>query len=185
MKTAVIALVAVAAAGSLFARDLNINGEFKRLDAAKTAPLGWIKNFANQPNIGTFKVVPAREADENAIQVTTTTRATPFYTAAAYPVKPGEIIKVEAKVKGKGTAGVAVYLYDAKGYIFSGNLAKVTATDVFTEVAGKHVVRNEYEIARNGVKVKAVPTGVRIVFFAGTNSDITFEDVEAEIDAAK
>ena len=61
----------------------------------------------------------------------------------------------------------------------------MTATDVFTEVEGKHVVRNEYEITRNGVKVKAVPTGVRIVFFAGTNSDITFEDVEAEIDAAK
>ena len=63
-------------------------------------------------------------------------------------------MKIEAKVKGKGTAGVAVYLYDAKGYIFSGNLAKVTATDVFTEVEGKHVVRNEYEITRNGVKVK-------------------------------
>ncbi|HCG26067.1 MAG TPA: hypothetical protein DE060_15655 [Lentisphaeria bacterium] len=185
MKTAVIALVAVVAAGSLFARDLNINGEFKRLNTAGTAPLGWVKNYANQPNVGTFKVVPAREAGENAIQVTTTTRETPFYTAAAYPVKPGEIVKIEAKVKGKGTAGVAVYLYDAKGYIFSGNLAKVTATDVFTEVEGKHVVKNEYEITRNGVKVKAVPTGVRIVFFAGTNSDITFEDVEAEIDAAK
>ena len=40
MKTAVIALVAVVAAGSLFARDLNINGEFKRLNTAGTAPLG-------------------------------------------------------------------------------------------------------------------------------------------------
>ena len=62
MKTAVIALVAVVAAGSLFARDLNINGEFKRLNTAGTAPLGWVKNYANQPNVGTFKVVPAREA---------------------------------------------------------------------------------------------------------------------------
>ncbi len=48
MKTAVIALVAIVAAGSLFARDLNINGEFKRLNTAGTAPLGWVKNYANQ-----------------------------------------------------------------------------------------------------------------------------------------
>jgi hypothetical protein len=183
MKTAIVMTIALAA-GALVAGDLKINGEFKILNPAKTAPAGWTKNFANQKDIGTSKIVPARKAGENAFQVTTTSRETPFYTGASYPIKPGNKVKIEADVKGKGTAILGAYIYDAKGgFITSFNVANKKVSDTFSEIKGEFIVQKEYDTWRNKAKVKVVPANVRIVFSAAANSDIVFEDVEAEVDA--
>lgn len=187
MKTTIAALAVILAAGSLLAGEkVEINGEFKQLNPEKTAPDGWIKNFANKPDIGTLEVVPAREIDENAVRITTTKLHTPIYTKKSYPVKPGDTIIMEADVKGKGGAGLHVNFYDKTGFIATRQLAGVRAKpDKFTKLKGSYTVEPAYTVKRKGETVEAVPTAVRFVFMAGPNSEIVVENVEAEIESAK
>ena len=187
MKTRIAALTVIIAAGSLFAGEkVEINGEFKQLNSAKTAPAGWVKNFATAKDIGTGKIVPAREKDENALQITTSKRHTPYYTGKAYPVKPGDTIKMEAEVKGSGIAELYFYLYDKGGFATSGRLARGKAdADQFTKIKGSYKIKETYTIKRKGEKVVVAPASVRFVFGAAPKSDIVFENVEAEIESAK
>ena len=187
MKTRIAALAVIIAAGSLFAGEkVEINGEFKQLNPAKTAPAGWVKNFPKVQDIGTGKIVPAREKDENAFQITTSKRHTPYYTGKAYPVKPGDTIKMEADVKGSGKAELYVYLYDKGGYAATGRLASGQAdADQFTKIKGSYTIKETYTVKRKGEKVEVVPSSARFVFGAVPKSDIVFENVEAEIESAK
>jgi hypothetical protein len=187
MKTTIAALAVILSAGSLLAGEkVEINGEFKQLNPEKTAPAGWVKNYSGNPDIGLFEVVPARDKDENAVRITTTKVHTPIYTAKSYPVKPGDTVKMEADVKGNGSSGLYVYLYDKTGFIVTRKLAggKVSP-DNFAKHKGRFTVEQVYKVKRKGETVETVPTAVRFVFAAFPNSEIVFENVEAEIESEK
>lgn len=187
MKTTIAALAVILSAGSLLAGEkVEIDGEFKQLNPEKTAPVGWVKNHENNPDIGTSEIVPARDKDENALRITTTKLHTPFYTKKAYPVKPGDTIKMEADVKGNGCAELLVYLYDKAGFVAAGKIVREKADpDSFTKLEGSYTVKPAYTVKRKGETVEAVPTIVRFVFSVIPKSEIVIENVEAEIESAK
>ena len=187
MKTTIAALAVILSAGSLLAGEkIEINGGFKQLDPEKTAPVGWIQNHKNKPGIGTVKIVPASEKDENALQITTSKLHTPFYTKKAYPVKPGDTIKMKANVKGKGSADLIVYLYDKTGVVAAEKFVRGKAVpNKFTTFKGSYTVDSTYTVKRKGETVEAVPTTVRFVFSVVPKSEIVIENIEAEIEPAK
>lgn len=189
MKIAFIIMTAVAFAGSLLARDLEIFGNFTRLDKDKKAPFYWLKNSANHPDIGNVKFVPATENEKGAVQVVTTKKTTFFYSGSMHPVKPGETVKIKADIKGKGTAGVGIYVYgkvNGKGHwLFEKMLASEIAENEFKEVKGEYIVKDNYPATIEDVKTQLAPDHIRVVFFAGQFSDVIFRSVEAEIEAVK
>ena len=187
MKTTIAALAVILSAGSLLAGEkIEINGEFKQLNPEKTAPVGWVKNHENNPDIGKSEIVPARDKDENALQITTSKLHTPFYTKKAYPVKPGDTIEMKANVKGKGNADLLVYLYDKTGFVAAGKLIRGKAVpNKFTTFKGSYTIKATYTVKRKGEMVEVVPTSVRFVFSIVPKSEIVIENIEAEIESAK
>ena len=185
MRNKIIALSLLIAAGLFADEDLEINGEFKLLNEAKNAPVGWEKSSAGQPGVGTFRVVAARESDENAVLITAQRRITALRTSKSFPVRPGNKVRLEVDVKGKGTAGVGLALYSADGaHITDIVVAKGMALPhKFLNIKGRCIISNEYAVKRNGKTVRLVPASLRVFFFAGRESEITFENVEAEVDS--
>lgn len=187
MKTTIAALAVILSAGSLLAGNkIEINGEFKQLNPEKTAPAGWVLNHHTNPDIGTAKIVPASDKDENALQITTTKIHTPFYTKKAYPVKPGDTIEMKAEVKGNGSADLMVYLYDKTGFVAAKHLIRGKAVpDNFTKIKSSYTIETAYSVKRKGETVEVVPTTVRFVFSVVPKSEIIIENIEAEIESAK
>ena len=185
MRNKIIALSLLIAAGLFADEDLEINGEFKQLNETKTAPVGWAEPFAGQQGIGTFRVVPAREPDENAVLITAQKRMTALRTTKSFPIRPGNKVRLEADIKGKGTSGIGLALYCADGtHITDIVVAKRLALPhKFLNIKGRCTISREYAVKRNGKTVQLVPASLRVFIFAGRESGITFENVEAEVDS--
>jgi len=177
MKSIVLTAAAMIAAFALSADDdLKINGDFKGSNLGDASPAKWTKNFSTSPDIGKSTVVKGEKDGEFALQVTTGKRDTPFY-SGAFKASAGDTLEITADVKGKGKIQFSYYAYNEKGQFLAGKGASlIDVNGDFAEYKSKIVI--------DEVKEKTVAF-VRIVFSAAPNSDVTFKDVEAEIEAKK
>lgn len=173
MKKSVSILFAMLAAGILVGEELNIKGDFKEWNPAGNVPLGW---FAASKNVK-CNVVPSETKEGNpSVQVQAGKEEAVLCSRESVPVTPGDIVIVTVELKGNGTAGAKLFLYDASrkyiGTLSNGFYAREQSR------IGKWKFRIDTEY---GKEKKIAPAFCRIAFFAGRNSDIFFQKISAEL----
>lgn len=150
--------------------DIRVNGEFKGSKLNAAAPKGWVKQGTKLKDIGVTKVVATDDKDEFALHVKTTTRSTSFFSTATVPVKGGEKIEVEAKIKGKGTVSFQLYTYSMPGHKY----VKTIPLDQIRKTKPgewKGSIQLPQKINYNYF---------RLAFLVRNNADLTISDIEAE-----
>ncbi len=173
MKKSVTILFAMLVAGVLVGEELNIKGDFKEWNPAGNAPLGW---FAASKNVK-CNAFPSETKEGNSFaQVQAGKEEAVLCSREMVPVKPGDIITVTVELKGNGTAGAKLFLYDGSrkyiGTLSNGFYAREQLR------VGKWKFRIDPEY---GKEKKMAPAFCRIAFFAGRNSDVLFRKISAEL----
>ncbi len=178
----ILTAVAVFSGVMIYAGALKINGEFK--PGKKELPAGWLQNKGGWAKpFGKVEVVAGSKNNIKAMKITSTKKSTHVYTGTMFPVKVGDKVELSFKVKGKGKGSIGIYSYDNKGWIVTdtqsfaakpewGDLKKTIKV-----VPGKKTIK--------GKVVEKVPTKIRIVLIANSKSEISFEEVKAEVISAK
>ena len=94
--------------------DIDVNGKFAGSTEGEKEPAGWVFNPSVKPD-GTGKVV--KVGDKFGVQISNPKRALHYYSKKQVNVAPGEKYELSCDVTGTGYAGLAMYLYNAKGWV--------------------------------------------------------------------
>lgn len=164
----VLAVLAAAIGFTATADEWKIDGEFKKVSAAKF-PSQWIKNTPMFKN-ATAVMVPGKEAKENAVKIESKSGTPTVFSAHLIPVKIGDKLEIEFEAKGKGKANVGVYLY---GKSFVASASATVAVDS----------PNKFTKYKTCVTLKKTPkpyTNARAIFGLIGAGSVTFTDIEVE-----
>ena len=167
-KSIFLAVVAIFAAGTLFADELKINGEFKVINPKTKMPASWVRNGVKA---GVCEVI--RKGDDNILKMKNEKGYFAVYSTAKIPAKVGNTYKFEIKVKGKAKLAVGYYAYGTKGHAGTGgeNL-NVDSPAAFKEYKGTFTVAPGYA----GKDISYIC----IQFGSYTAMDIEVEEIEVE-----
>lgn len=167
-KSIFLAVVAFIAAGTLFADELKINGEFKAIDPKTKLPVSWVRNGVKT---GISEV--ARKGDDNILKLKNDKGYFAMYSTVRIPAKAGETYKFEIKAKGKGSLSVGYYAYGSKGHCgTAGQSVKVDSSLLFKEYKGTFTIAPPY-------KGKDL-TYIFIQFGSYSAMDVEIEEIEVE-----
>ena len=167
-KSIFLAVVAIFAAGTLFADELKINGEFKVIDPNTKLPASWVRNGVKT---GISEV--ARKGDDNILKLKNDKGYFAMYSTVKIPAKAGETYKFEIKAKGKGSLSVGYYAYGSKGHCGTGGQSvKVDSSLLFKEYKGTFTIAPPY-------KGKDL-TYIAIQFGSYSAMDVEIEEIEVE-----
>lgn len=176
MKTCAL-LLALLFAGELFGETLDIMGDFKQWNPAGNLPSGW---FAVSKNVKCSSL-PAETKDGKLLaHVQAGKEEAILCTRKLIPVESGNIIVITAELRGTGSAGAKVFLYDASKKYIATLTNGFNAREQFKTGKWTFQIGSEY-----GKEKKTAPAFCRIAFFAGVNSDIVFRQISAELKAQK
>ncbi len=178
MKKITVCAILACCAAALFAGEIEINNTLKNSKIGASAPVGWIIN-GDVKVLGKGEIIQGSERDEKAFKIVTTKKGTAFYRLAATPAKAGDKVKISVDAKGKGKAVVGFYTYTgAAGYFSAVDAEKtITLTDKFQEYEFEFVVKNG--------KQGQTCDNIRFFLRAAANTEVTFEDIEFEVEKAK
>ncbi|MBO5760069.1 MAG: hypothetical protein J6S53_00835 [Lentisphaeria bacterium] len=167
-KSIFLAVVAIFAAGTLFADELKINGEFKVIDPKTKLPASWVRNGVKT---GISEVI--RKGDDNILKLKNEKGYFAMYSTVKIPAKAGETYKFEIKAKGKGSLSVGYYAYGSKGHCGTGGQSvKVDSSLLFKEYKGTFTIAPPY-------KGKDL-TYIAIQFGSYSAMDVEIEEIEVE-----
>ncbi len=125
-------------------------------------------------NVSSVKIVRGENFFSRALELTSGKDAVQAVSRQAFPVSVNDFVKVEAEVKGRGNAFLAVEVLDAAGKVVAvKKIATRPAAERFADFKGKLRVADYAKLA---------PAGVRIVFGVEAGAKVAFYDVEAESD---
>lgn len=170
-----IALLVCCCCTAVFAGDVEVKDVIKKSAMGAETIRGWGLNRSSK-FVGTGKIVQGSEKDEKAFTITAGKARTAFYSYAALKAKAGDKIKISAEVKGKGIYVFGFYTYRNGNKFFA---SKNTLT-TFTLTDKKQDAEFEFVIP-NGIKGE-ITDHVRPFIAADSNSTVTIEDLEIEID---
>ena len=169
-----LAMLVLACVLPAIGRDIPVNGEFKGSKLGSIAPRGWIKEGVKNKDIGVSKVVPTDDRDEFALQVTTGKVRTSFFSSATTPVQGGEMIEVEAEVRGTGNMTFQLYTYSMPGHKYKRTLQFKKLFSVPGKWKGVIQLPQKIDF-----------TYFRLAFTVGAASDVTISDIDAEFEDKK
>jgi FlaG/FlaF family flagellin (archaellin) len=169
-----LTVIAVFAGVMIYAGDLKVNGEFKPGKAG--VPVGWVQNKgAWAKPFGKVELVPSSKEGQKALKITNTSKSTHVYINNYTPVKLGDTVEIQVKVKGRGKGSIGFYNYNSKKWLGT-RTGTFKATPKFTEVKKVLKVTKFKENA---------PIKIRIVLIVNTEAEITFEDLQVKVISAK
>lgn len=101
-----------------YSEELDIKGNFIE-KGANEAPVGWVQhtNWDGFKPFAKIKIVPGEQEGEKALLIydNASKYGACIRTEKRYPAKPGDVITISGKCKGKGRAWVGIYTYSEKG----------------------------------------------------------------------
>lgn len=143
--------------------DLRINGDFRGAAANAAFAPGW--NVS--PGEGSTRVIPGKEHDEFAAEITAGARDGKAIFSDFHPVR-GNSVKLEAEIKGSGTARIGIAAFDAnKKQLFIRDRS-FAATTLWNKI------QTIFPIPESEVKF------VQVELAAEPGSVVAFADVDAE-----
>ncbi|MBQ4337427.1 MAG: hypothetical protein IJC34_09570 [Lentisphaeria bacterium] len=154
--------------------DIDVNGKFIGSKEGEIAPNGWVFNPSVKP-VGTGKVV--KVGDKFGVQISNPKRDLHYYSKKQVDVAPGEKYELSCDVTGTGKAALAMYLYNAKGWVGGIYQVPVTLKPGENDLKFEVVIPAEF----NG----KVPARACFAFFVRGAAEATFSDFEAEKEDAK
>ncbi len=165
MKKYIVFMLLVLAAVVHAGYDLKIDGKFKRVRNGQ--PDKWSISTA-----GAAKIVRGEDFGSRALELTSGNEIVKAVSKGAFPVRQGNVIEVDAEIKGTGKAFIAVELLNEKGEIISvKRIAERNAASAFMDIKGK--LRLDETPA---------PEKIRIILGVEPGAKVAFDDVDAEID---
>ena len=154
--------------------DIDVNGKFAGSTEGEKEPAGWVFNTSVKPD-GTGKVV--KVGDKFGVQISNPKRALHYYSKKQVNVAPGEKYELSCDVTGTGYAGLAMYLYNAEGWVGGVYQKPVKLQPGENDVKFEIVIPAEL----NG----KVPSRACFAFFVQGAAEATFSDFEAEKEDGK
>ncbi len=143
--------------------DLRLNGDFRGGVAnAATAP-GWTVVSGG----GATRIVPSDDFDDFAVEISATAQKRECVYSEFFPVM-GNLLEVEAEIRGNGSAVIGFAAYDASRKELNGG------ERVYNTSAGWVKTRSYFPVTDPAVKF------VRIILAAAPGSTVTFGDIEGE-----
>ncbi len=164
---------------AVFAGDIDINGDFKKVKGSM--PEGWIQSKAKWAK--PFSKVELLKSDKaNALKVISSkeTKSTHIYSSKKISVKAGDKVKLTVKIKGKGKAGVGIYALGAKKWCF-GSYKTFPLTEKISEFTNTITIRDR----KKGSKVTVIAKSCKVVLEIKADTEATFESVKVEVIPAK
>ena len=169
MKKPFALVLAVTAVTLAAGTDLPIDGKFRRI--ANGLPENWL---ISQPSAA--KIIGGGEFFSKVLQLTAADTGVTATTRRSFPVSVTDKVEVEAEIKGRGTAFLAVELLDATGKsIGIQRIVTATATPHFRDIKGSLRLRDYTYSA-------SAPVKIRIICGVEPGSEIVFDGVDAELD---
>lgn len=170
-------VLAVGLGCALYAGNLNIDGQFKKLKA-DGLPLYWI---CQKSGGGQFALTDSPEG--KGIEIAASSgRDAGFYTVSAFPAAEGKKLSVSAMVKGNCKCSVTLYLYGPdKAWICNLPVAEAEAKDGFQKIAGEIEVPTSYPVQQKGEIVDKPVGTFRIALRVAAGGKAVFTDVKAEL----
>ena len=171
MGKMILAAGMLLAAAVLSGRELQVNGNFRKINKTTNTPGAWSTD-AKKDTVET-KVLPGRNPGMNAFQIRT--RKEVCYYAGPQNVEKGEKITFSADVKGKGKVFLQLNFFGSGGSGFAGSrrVAAADAAEQWSRIAGSCLVEGEF----NGKPVRTV----RPAFGAEAGSEVTFENIRIAV----
>ena len=175
MKKTLFAL-ALGCAAMLVAKDIPVGLKNAKI-GAPTLP-GWILNRSGKAaDYGKGEIIAGSKAGEKAFKITAPANLrAAFYTASPFSVKVGQVLKISAKAKGKGTIIFGFYGYN-NGSKFLGGIADASKsfqlTEEMTELKAEIIVNKSTQGELNTLRPA-------ITVMKG--GEAVLEDIEIEIE---
>jgi hypothetical protein len=172
-----IFIAAIICGINAFAGDIDINGDFKKIKG--DMPLGWKQNKGSWA-----KPFGKAEMVENVVKITNTdaTKRTDFYSLKSIPVKVGDKVTLTVKLKGKGTAGIGIYIYGDKGKWCTSSYKNTKLKPETNEVRVTVIVKDN---VKDGKVITVAKVCKVVLQTIKPSAEITFESVKVEVIPAK
>jgi hypothetical protein len=174
MKKIMIALVC-AGAFALSAGEVKIAWDKAKIGDTKIP--GWVlDNFGSyKDQVGSGKIIAGSKEGTVAFQVTGKEKNTAFFKQNADPAKPGDIVKITAKIKGRGDITFGYYCYGPNKFVggMSNTYKVFTATGEFQEISAELEIQNHPK----GEEI----TRIRVMITGRPDCDVIIEDLKYEI----
>ena len=151
------------------AAELPIQGTFQ-MKGGDTLPENWAQGKGGDLEpLGKAEVVDeVFERPIKAVKLTSATKPTLIHTINSYPVRPGDCVAVRMTFKGKGTASVGYYGYDA------------AMRQTVAETHSFNAYNDAWDSRSKVFEVKDAKTAfIRIFFSAPANTVMTFAELTA------
>ena len=181
MKRTLLPLLPLLTAALLIGGEQKLQGDFRAWNSGRTAPEGWFSTgksgkctLRTDETNRQHMLVSLSAGNEEAILCST----------ALQNVKAGETVSIAVELKGKGSAGVKLFLYDAERKHLATLSNGTYAKEEFRKFQWCFRISREYASARTPGK-KATPAFCRVAFFAGKNSTIEFRTIRAEVSSER
>jgi len=158
-----------------FAGDIDINGDFKKLKGKM--PVGWRQNTgAWAKPMAEIEILKSDKGNALKVSSSKETKASHVYSTKIIPVKKGDKVKLTVKMKGKGKAGIGIYVNGAKKWCF-GSYKTIKLTEKLSKFTNIVTIRDR---VKKG-KVEVVATLCKVVLESKADTEVTYESVTVEV----